>query len=596
MGKKTKKSTKKQKEDEGIRPEEYEWLLKKTPMAEKEKLGISAKHIADKGKATVPQCSGVDFSSSTEVSETPNSSSLGGDCSVNVKGHRTKQANSLKTVNKGAVQVFDEMSEPNPLAGSGGKGESLVSVSSPSISRTLGEEDSIESAQGNQLEKSDEGCSPRKVESPVKAKSTWASLFQSNREVNDNLTLSVWVNDDSSIKLEVEDADTVAKAWGFGLIGYVAGKFPGKGAIHSCCKSWGVKFQLHFHASGWLLFKFSSEMDRDEVLRKGPYYIYGRPLLLKVMPDMFKFNDSEISKVPVWVQFPSLPLEFWNVRALSKITSKLGTPKQADKLTISRDRVSYARVLVEIDVTQPLKEELCIIDPNGQQFSQEVRYEYVPKFCGFCKSIGHVQDKCPYYKASIPAAPVVKRSSGPTLQAIAPVVQTKTPFAVVETHVAAPTNPVGIIVGPKTNPTGVVQKASGTSGKGKALGTKTTVITAEASGVTMKASGSVGKASGNTVKVSGTVAQSADYQNTAAELQNVPVPVSIAEEDTGTGSEEEDFIEVIRRVKGKAKQGVRQSKTPGTAKQAIKGKGKRKVLKNFITVGKLKGVTPPANI
>lgn len=595
MGKKTKKSSKKQKEDEGIRPEEYEWLLKKTPMADKEKLGIAAKQIADKGKASVPQCSGVDLSSSTEVSETPNSYSLGGDCSVNVKGSRTLQANTLKAVTKGAVQVFDEMPELIPLAGSGCKGESSESVSSPSISRTLGEEDSIESAQRNQLEKSDEGCSPRKAETPVKVKSTWASLFQSNREVNDSLTLSVWMDDNPSIKLEVEDVDTVAKAWGFGLIGYVAGKFPGKGAVHICGKSWGVKFQLHFHASGWLLFKFSSEMDRDEVLRKGPYYIYGRPLLLKVMPDMFDFNDSEISKVPVWVQFPSLPLEFWNVRALSKIASKLGSPKQADKLTISRDRVSYARVLVEIDVTQPLKEELCIIAPNGRQLTQEVRYEYVPKFCVFCKSIGHVQDKCPYYKASTSVAPVDKRRSGPILKAVVPGVQAKNPVEVLESQDTAPINPAGVIEVPKTNPSGVVQKASVIAGKSKALGSKATGIATEASGVTMKASGIVGKASGNTVKASGTV-QSAETQLNAAEQQNVPAPDSNVEEDKGTGSEEDDFIEVIRRVKGKAKQGVRQLKTPGAAKQIIFGKGKRKVFKNSLTVGKLKGVTPPANI
>lgn len=304
----------------------------------------------------------------------------------------------------------------------------LEVLTSPSVSCSLGLEDSVSKpisvdpvlASDEENEDADITVSP--AVSPNEGTSgkdkSWASLFQLNRKLKDDLVLSDCVDNNPFISLLPDDVDVVQDKWGFGLIGYVAGKFPGKGAIDHCCKSWDVKVKLHFHSSGWLLFRFSSAGDRDSVLRNGPYYIFGRPLLLKIIPDVFDFNDHEISKVPVWVQLPNLPLEFWNTRALSKIASKIGSPKQADRLTIARERVSYARVLVEVDVTKELKEEVTIIAPNGKQILQHIRYEFVPKFCSSCRAIGHLSDRCPY-SISGPTVPVKNRQQNHSRQKVA---------------------------------------------------------------------------------------------------------------------------------------------------------------------------------
>lgn len=51
------------------------------------------------------------------------------------------------------------------------------------------------------------------------------------------------------------------------------------------------------------------------------------------------------------------------------------------------ERISYARILIEMDVTTPLPEVVKVKDPNGRQFDQRVEYVWKPKYYG--TTIGH---------------------------------------------------------------------------------------------------------------------------------------------------------------------------------------------------------------
>lgn len=89
------------------------------------------------------------------------------------------------------------------------------------------------------------------------------------------------------------------------------------------------------HTRG-LVFKFENAADRDMVLNGGPYFVYGRPLLMKIIPPWFQFDDEEISNIPLWINLPGLPLECWNAKALGKITSKVGRPTDSSLSGASR--------------------------------------------------------------------------------------------------------------------------------------------------------------------------------------------------------------------------------------------------------------------
>lgn len=158
--------------------------------------------------------------------------------------------------------------------------------------------------------------------------------------------------------IEAQDVDEIEEAWGFCLVGFIAGKFPSKEAFIRMCDSWNVEYQYFAHASGWLVFKFPDCESREEVLQHGPFSVYGRPLMLKVMKLDFDFDEKPRLSVPVWVSLPNLPLNCWNARALGKIVYFLGKPITTDRLIATKERISYARVLVKVDRSKDLRRSI----------------------------------------------------------------------------------------------------------------------------------------------------------------------------------------------------------------------------------------------
>jgi len=260
---------------------------------------------------------------------------------------------------------------------------------SPNVSQTLGDEDT--SSDNSPESKNGANDAPRKE---VRPQATWVSLFKGERIKQKGLELQTLENLPDIFDIEQKELDDTQSAWGSCLVGYFAGRFPGKIALLKLCNSWNVKFNYYAHSSGWLIFRFENEMDRDQVMAEGPYFVFGRPLMLKVMPSCFEFDDKDISLMPVWVNLPGLPLDCWNSAILSKICSKIGKPLSTDHLTATKARVSYARVMVEIDASCELVRSVRMRFPSGKIRCQPVIYEFEPKFCPNCKAVGHSQVGC----------------------------------------------------------------------------------------------------------------------------------------------------------------------------------------------------------
>jgi hypothetical protein len=112
------------------------------------------------------------------------------------------------------------------------------------------------------------------------------------------------------------------------------------------------------------------------------------------MTEYFDYSCSVMTHVPVWVKLPNLPLKCWTPRCLSKLASVLGKPIQCDKLTSTKERLSYARVLVEVDLLEDLRSSIDVVLPNGNPLCQKVIYKTLPKFCKSCKVFGHSIRAC----------------------------------------------------------------------------------------------------------------------------------------------------------------------------------------------------------
>ena len=46
-------------------------------------------------------------------------------------------------------------------------------------------------------------------------------------------------------------------------------------------------------------------------------------------------------------------------------------------------------MLIEVDVTKAIPQQITVADPSGRTFVQEVVMEWKPQYCDKCKKIGH---------------------------------------------------------------------------------------------------------------------------------------------------------------------------------------------------------------
>ncbi|KAL8512636.1 hypothetical protein ACS0TY_018937 [Phlomoides rotata] len=207
-----------------------------------------------------------------------------------------------------------------------------------------------------------------------------SKLFKKNRETSKDVRLKFTKIESDVVEIPSEG---ISHEWDFTLIGYFTGRFPGLKTVHGICKRWGVKYSLSNHDSGWLMFKLGCEEEMERVLNGGPYSVWGRTLMLKKMPLGFRFNDFEILVMPVWAKLNHLPMCCWNNVALSLICSKIGRPIQTDRMTFTKERVSYVRVLIEVDAAAHLVREVSV-KVAGEEWIQPVEYEFEPQYCMAC--------------------------------------------------------------------------------------------------------------------------------------------------------------------------------------------------------------------
>ncbi|XP_020243171.1 uncharacterized protein LOC109821392 [Asparagus officinalis] len=191
---------------------------------------------------------------------------------------------------------------------------------------------------------------------------------------------------------------------------------------------------------GIFLFKFENKDEMTEILENGPWFFGYRPLSLKPLSigdDYEKINDCVY---PVWILLPALKLNLWNAKMLlvvqlplklnlwnaksiSKIASAVGRPITIDKLTANKQRLAYARVLVEVSMPSPLPDCITLKGPDGKLFNQKILYELKPRCCNQCKLVGHDTLYCKRFprvqrlvpKIAVPAVQNAQKVSNPSI-------------------------------------------------------------------------------------------------------------------------------------------------------------------------------------
>lgn len=56
--------------------------------------------------------------------------------------------------------------------------------------------------------------------------------------------------------------------------------------------------------------------------------------------------------------------------------------------------MSYARVLVEVQASKPLKDKIVLKGPKWELFEQAIEYDWKPWHCVECNNFGHRDGAC----------------------------------------------------------------------------------------------------------------------------------------------------------------------------------------------------------
>ena len=121
-----------------------------------------------------------------------------------------------------------------------------------------------------------------------------------------------------------------------------------------------------------------------------------RPLVLKHWQPSLPLAREDVNKVLVWVRLYNVPFEYWTSKGLSFVASAVGCSLHADHMTLSRSRLSYARVCVEIDARDELIEDFDFQCSNGMWIKVRAEFEWVPMRCSSCGVFGHTLARCPH--------------------------------------------------------------------------------------------------------------------------------------------------------------------------------------------------------
>jgi len=161
--------------------------------------------------------------------------------------------------------------------------------------------------------------------------------------------------------------------------------------------NWTIDCQILLCSKGFFTVQFEKQEDCQKVITQGPWFWGRAGLFLTPWFPEFDANSMVVTKMPVWVRLPNLPLPFWHHMVLEDIGNLLGSFIKRDPDRNEQGLFTYARICVEIDLSKGLPDRIHL-QYEKFKWLQLLDYENTAFRCRFCHVTGHLQDTCPLAK------------------------------------------------------------------------------------------------------------------------------------------------------------------------------------------------------
>lgn len=100
-----------------------------------------------------------------------------------------------------------------------------------------------------------------------------------------------------------------------------------------------------------------------------------KPFVVRPWSKNMSYEKETFDTIPVWVRFPSLAMHYWGERSLRMIASMLGKVIRIDNATLNEDRMQYARVLVEMNMTGTFYDTLAFTNEHDELVRVKVDHD-----------------------------------------------------------------------------------------------------------------------------------------------------------------------------------------------------------------------------
>lgn len=128
---------------------------------------------------------------------------------------------------------------------------------------------------------------------------------------------------------------------------------------------------------GTFPFRFNSNEDRGQILSQSPLLLQKKKLhLLPWSPGQGSFEWPSFH--PIWIRIHGIPYHCWSSNILISIASKIGHPLKLDEISASQKLLTYARILVNLDLSKPKPPEIRVDLKGEQEVLLSFSYENLP--------------------------------------------------------------------------------------------------------------------------------------------------------------------------------------------------------------------------
>ncbi|XP_021847985.2 uncharacterized protein [Spinacia oleracea] len=87
-------------------------------------------------------------------------------------------------------------------------------------------------------------------------------------------------------------------------------------------------------------------------------------------------------------------VKYWGEKSLFKIAGQVGKAIRVDQATKNRDKLMFAKVLVEENIGQLCPKQIQFVNEKGHVIDQPVEYDWLPVLCSHCRGFGHESTHC----------------------------------------------------------------------------------------------------------------------------------------------------------------------------------------------------------